>query len=188
MSNGTVWISKALAFVFAWLALGGCQAQGQTSRASPREWKTLSLAIVGYNYTNRYINTFEVDGAGGGNLFVSSPTSGGGGTTCCALYMPGLPGLKLTIRWQDAGCIYHTKSTTSNEVFEHIYHTYKEAEVPVEDLGGLQPRYLEVHFYPDGTVQAAATQQESPPRLKLPKQREDRDPYQLCPGDKSPAE
>lgn len=49
-----------------------------------------SLGIVGYNYTNRAINTFTIDGAGGGNLYVSSPASGGGGTTCCVPYVPGI--------------------------------------------------------------------------------------------------
>jgi hypothetical protein len=42
-----------------------------------------ALAIVGYNYTERYIDSFHVNGQGGGNLYVSGPTAGGGSSACC---------------------------------------------------------------------------------------------------------
>jgi hypothetical protein len=44
--------------------------------------RRVSLEINGFNYTDLYIDSFEVNGQGGGNLFVSSPTSGGGGGVC----------------------------------------------------------------------------------------------------------
>ena len=31
----------------------------------------------------------------------------------------------------------------------------------------VDPKYLEVHFYPDGHIEVAATREASPPRLKL---------------------
>ena len=60
----------------------------------------VSLEINGFNYTDLYIDSFEVDGQGGGNLFVSSPTSGGGGGVCCVSLTPGtrLP-VPLNIKW-----------------------------------------------------------------------------------------
>ncbi|MBC7993450.1 MAG: hypothetical protein H7Z15_09445, partial [Rhizobacter sp.] len=41
--------------------------------------KSYSVVAYGYNYTDTYIDSFEVDGAGGGNLEVSTPTAPGGG-------------------------------------------------------------------------------------------------------------
>jgi hypothetical protein len=65
--------SKVILIVWLLAAMTGC------SRAKP-----VGLAIEGYNYTNRFIDSFTVtdedgNGAWGGNVFLSSPTSGGGG-------------------------------------------------------------------------------------------------------------
>lgn len=109
-----------------------------------------SVVAYGYNYTDLYIDSFEVDGAGGGNLVVSTPTSGGGGHTCCAHVTSGLPlGTTFNIRWtrdRERWCEQDVALT---------------APIPIE------PRYLEVHFYPDGKVEIEVTQKASPPRLKL---------------------
>lgn len=74
-------------------------------RASSTDSGPVSLALVGYNYTDRYIDTFSVDGQGGSNLFVSSPTSGGGGSVCCATYWPGLKDYKVKVRWQSGASL-----------------------------------------------------------------------------------
>jgi hypothetical protein len=68
--------------------------------AAPVITQSISLEINGFNYTDLYIDSFEVNGQGGGNLFVSSPTSGGGGGVCCVSFTPGtrLP-VQLTIKW-----------------------------------------------------------------------------------------
>ena len=110
--------------------------------AGPAITQRVSLEINGFNYTDLYIDSFEVNGQGGGNLFVSSPTSGGGGGVCCVSFGPGsrLP-IKLTIkRWCE-----------------------KEALV----MGPIpaNPRHLGVHFFPDGRIEAEIT--ENYPELKL---------------------
>jgi len=112
--------------------------------------KRYSVTAYGYNYTDLYIDSFEVDGAGGGNLEVSLPDAGGGKHTCCATLTSGLPvGTPFTIKWtrdRARWCEQTVKLTTP---------------IPVA------PRYLEVHFYPDGHIEIAATVEASAPRLKL---------------------
>lgn len=117
------------------------------SRGLPKNY---SVVAYGYNYTDLYIDSFEVDGAGGGNLEVSTPTSPGGGHTCCAMVTAGLPlGTKFNIKW--------TRDRKR----------WCEQDVPLTKPIPPEPRYLEVHFYPDGHIEIEATQQASPPRLKL---------------------
>ena len=112
--------------------------------------KRYSVVAYGYNYTDLYIDSFEVDGAGGGNLEVSIPTAGGGKHTCCTTLVSGLPlGTEFTIKW-----------TRDRE-------RWCEQTVKLTQPIPLDPHYLEVHFYPDGHIEIEATQQASPPRLKL---------------------
>lgn len=124
------------------------------------------LLIQGYNYTNYYIDSFTVNGAGGGNIFVSSPTTGGGKSVCCYSFNPA-GSEKVTIRWAASYCMY----STTNE-FGGTHHWRKslfhEVQVPVERIQTQEPTALEVHFFPDGHVEAAVTSGYSPPRLKLP--------------------
>lgn len=51
--------------------------------------KRIELALTGYNYTDRYIDQFEVDGQGGGNIAVSGPNTAGNGSSCCVSYRSG---------------------------------------------------------------------------------------------------
>jgi hypothetical protein len=149
---------------------------------------SVSLALIGYNYTNRHINTFTVDGQGGGNLYVSSPTSGGGGSVCCVPYWRGLKDYKVIVRWQHGACYYPIRSRTSGEVFDELHFFYKEVEVTVDDLSPNIPSNFEVHFYPDGSVKAAVTEFMSMPRLSLRKDRRDSTRYPRCPNDQKPSE
>jgi Protein of unknown function (DUF3304) len=112
--------------------------------------KRYSVVAYGYNYTDTYIDSFEVDGAGGGNLAVSTPTAPGGGHTCCMTLVSGLPlGTEFKIKWtrdRKRWCEQIVKLTST---------------VPID------PRYFEVHFYADGHIEVEATQQASAPRLQL---------------------
>jgi len=170
-----------------WPALAGCQprdvAQSVPLHYEPRR---VSLGVTGYNYTNREISDFSVNGHGGGNLEVSSPTSGGGGTVCCVPHVVTNNQRIVTVRWQSGACYYHVKSTISDEIHEHIHWFYKEAEVKIEPPMTQNPQYMEVHFYPDGSIKAAVSEHAGGPRLKLPKEREDRTSYPRCPNDKEP--
>jgi hypothetical protein len=175
------------------LALCAC-TKAVKSQATPsgssvyKEPRPVSLALVGYNYTNRYINEFSVGGRGGGNLYVSSPTSGGGGTACCAKHWPGVKGYKVTVRWQSGACYYRVRASDSDDVYQTLHSYYKEAEVAVDDRAGERARYMEVHFYPDGSVQVTATEQPSAPQVALSKAREDRTRYPRCPNDEKPGQ
>jgi len=100
--------------------------------------KRYSVVPYGYNYTDTYIDSFEVNGAGGGNLEVSIPTAGGGGHTCCMTLVSGLPlGTEFKIKWtpdRTRWCDQTVRLTNP---------------VPIE------PRYFEVHFYLDGHIESA---------------------------------
>ncbi|WP_375769807.1 DUF3304 domain-containing protein [Archangium gephyra] len=110
----------------------------------------VSLEIDGFNYTDLYIDSFEVNGQGGGNLFVSSPTSGGGGGVCCMSFSPGtnLP-VQLRIKW--------TRERKR----------WCEKEALLTGPVPANPRYLGVHFFPDGHIEAEITENDPEPRLRL---------------------
>lgn len=158
----------------------------QVMEAIPYPSGTVNLAIVGYNYTRRYIADFSVDGNGGGNIMVSTPSSGGGGTSCCEPYLPGLTDYKVKVRWQADACMFHTYSQGSKETNDNIHSFYKEIEVPVIEDFSTAPKYMEVHFYPDGKVAVTVTDSESSPRLRLSDSRQDTSKFPRCPGDKKP--
>ena len=123
------------------------------------EEKSKMLGIVGYNYTHRYIDSFDVEGQGGGNIYLSTATSGGGGTSCCIGYNPRLKlPIQMRVRWtfgykRDA----KGKIVLPNETHE----TIAELHGPVPN----DPQQLEVHFMPDGTVQLRITREYSLPML-----------------------
>lgn len=145
-----------------------------------------SLALVGYNYTSRYMHSFSVNGQGGGNLYVSSATSGGGGTVCCISYVKGRPAGEVTVRWQAGGCLFRVPGGLTDGS-THLAHSYfREIKVKVDPRIPIRPRNFEVHFYPDGHVEAAITDEESLPRLVYSKSREDRSDYPRCPDEKEP--
>jgi hypothetical protein len=128
------------------------------------------LLIQGYNYTDAYIDSFTVNGAGGGNIFVSSPTSGGGGSVCCYSFNPhSLRPIQLKIRWAASYCMEHKANPYAfgPRFVDERKTLWREAQVPLSAVS-TQAMALEVHFYPDGHVEAAVTPGYSPPRLKLP--------------------
>jgi hypothetical protein len=175
------------------LSLGACSENGATIGKSkrarvPTNGAKVELTLTGYNYTTRYIDHFSVNSNGGGNLYVSSPTSGGGGSTCCVTYIVGVPRWKVLVRWQADACSYDHVTTSNGENFYDIYRYFKEAEVEVDRPFATRPNNFEVHFYPDGHIEAAVTEGDSAPRLKLEKEREDKALYKQCPNDKRPEE
>lgn len=144
------------------------------------------LAITGYNYTSQHIESFSVNGQGGGNVFVSTATSGGGGSVCCIRYRPGRPVTKVKVRWQSGGCYYQERSPASKEVYDMVYPYFKEREVVVDSDIPVDPQVLEIHFYPDGSLKAAISAGVSLPRLRLDPAREDKSDYPRCPNEKKP--
>lgn len=191
--RGIVAGCRAIAFtllsVMMATAVTGCDAREASSGkptasefAASRE--PVGLTIYGYNYTNRYIDQFYVNGNGGGNLFVSGPGGGGGGSVCCFSYTPGTPAPKtVTVKWQHGACKY---KETKDSTYAYTHPFFKTIEVPVNPKIPANPGYFEVHFYPDGHVEAAITEHSSPPRLILSEDREDRSDYPRCPNDQKP--
>jgi hypothetical protein len=144
----------------------------------------LSLSILGYNYTNRAIAQFTVNGNGGDSVEVSTPNSGGSGTTCCVRYDPDIKNFSVVVRWVNAECIYRMRTTTEGDADE-IFYFYKQVAVPVKRIGD-KHKFLEIHFYPNGEVQAVVTDEMSAPELKLSPDRIDRSPVPRCKNDEKP--
>lgn len=148
--------------------------------------KRFDLTLAGYNYTNRYIDEYSVDGHWGGNLSVSESGSAGGGSAGSVAYFDIGGKQTVKVRWQSGACYFTTKSTISNDTYKHIHSFYKEAEVEVDGGKTSQPNYLEVHFYPDGTVKAIVTETTSRPAIIVGSANEDRSEFPRCPNDKKP--
>jgi hypothetical protein len=164
-----------IALLASALVLGCAQAEAPgangaaSATATPTPGEPLELLIQGYNYTDDYIDSFTVNGQGGGNLFVSGPYSGGGKSVCCVSYRPGTPlPIKLKVRWVGAYCM---EFETSKYGRTNAYRKglWREAEALAVDLSHGKPRALEVHIFPDGHVEAAITEGESDPRVILPR-------------------
>jgi hypothetical protein len=142
------------------LASAGCDLKGAAiaSVVAPRKAAEASdggvtvhdLTLYGYNYTDSEIGSFEVNGHGGGNVEVSIPDAGGGKSACCiAVLSPLQQAMPIKIKW-----------TRDSE-------TWCEQEVSLKLTLPAKPRFFEVHFYLDGHIEVAVTEESSPPRLVL---------------------
>lgn len=154
-----------VALCFLLLALNACHAQGATEKP-PVSGQTVWLTMIGYNYTDHYIDNYSVNGAWGGNVFISDSDSGGSKDACCVRWVVGqsLP-VMVHIRWESSACVY-TKNV-EGENFERAKQFYSEKDVSLKGPIPSDPQYFETHFYPDGHVEVAITSDISPPRLKL---------------------
>lgn len=167
---------KWMAFLLsAWMLVGlqACaQVPGLNARSERSSGESVALLIQGYNYTDDYIDSFTVNGQGGGNLYVSSPTSGGSGSVCCVSYVPGvkLP-MKVKVRWTASYCMRQVANPYSfgQRTFEDRIPIWREAEALVDDRSNGHPYALEIHIYQDGHVEGSVTRGESPPRVVLPR-------------------
>lgn len=157
------------------------------AKVIPEKIEAINLAITGYNYTDRYINDFSVNGNGGGNIYVSSPAGGGGGSTCCATYVSGDKAWKVRVEWQIGGCTFDNSVNDDGSLVYSIHPYYKEVEVQIDPKIPDNPKYLEVHFYPDGHIEAAVTENRSAPRLILERNRENKTSRLVrCPDGRRP--
>lgn len=170
--------------------LAGCRAEemSELSKVSVTGTENVELAgltLVGYNYTDREIAQFSVNGSGGGNLQVSGPNGGGGGSVCCVNYVPGIEGKQYRIRWHATSCRYGESGAGAAYSYS-LHRFYKELDVTVVAPEVNNPRYFEVHFFPDGTVKAKVTAEASPSILSLASDRKaGRSPQ--CPNNVEPS-
>jgi hypothetical protein len=131
---------------------GALSVLERNSYATQGKLRTHGLTIIGYNYTDYGFYSYQVDYRGGGNLEPSTLTAGGSKSTCCfSLYTPMSDFRKVKVKW-------------SRGLSEDIWC---EMNVPLKGPLPAKPEYLEVHFYQDGHVELAITEEPSPPRLKL---------------------
>jgi hypothetical protein len=123
------------------------------------------LAIMGYNYTDRAISDFSVNGAWGANVFLSTPTAGGGSTMCCVV----MDRDTKTPFWINVRYKMSALETYPPRKMIEPPAPYKKARVEVTGPIPADPGYIESHFYPDGHIEAAISGSDgpSPPRLKL---------------------
>ena len=121
------------------------------------EEKSKMLGIVGYNYTHRYIDSFDVEGQGGGNVFLSDHEGGGGSTYCCIGYNPMRPlPIRMKVRWTFG----YKRNAQGMIVLPNETH---EASAELAGPVPLKPRFFEVHFMPDLRVQLRITDDRSAP-------------------------
>jgi hypothetical protein len=123
------------------------------------------LGIMGYNYTDRAVADFSVNGAAGSNVELSTTTAGGGKMSCCVA-------LGRNIKapfWIDIE--YKMSALESYPPRRMIEPSGKYMKARVEVKGPIppDPSYLEIHFYPDHHIEATISGADGPlpPRLKL---------------------
>jgi hypothetical protein len=130
-----------------------CDAKGNN--------EPVALSIEGFNYTDRPISSFSINGTGGGNIMLSTPTNGGGKTVCCISIRPNtqLP-ITMNIEWtwdrveDDTGKVLKA---------EEKRNFIAELKGPIP----ANPIQFEVHIYQDGHAEIAVSNTYSQPRMKL---------------------
>ncbi len=146
-------MKRMLSAAVAALALTACQK-------SPQEEPKM-LGITGYNYTDRYIDGFSVNGQGGSNVLLSDDSDGGGKTTCCIVWRPGtaLP-VAMFVEW--------TYGIEGNLQTGEVYREPETHRVEAELKGPVpqNPTIFVVHFYPNNTVQLEVAEDYPKPRLR----------------------
>lgn len=166
-----------------------CYAQSKKSSLEKIKERHVLLGLTGYNYTDRYISSYSINGAGGGHIFLSTPTSGGSGVTCCIkLSKNSTIPIRVKVRWQVDGCRYVENNPRTGASVEVRHFYYKETDVDVQRMTTDEPAQIETHFYPDGTVKVLLTKDESSPRLSLNGRRPDKSLFPWCKNEKKPAE
>lgn len=190
LNRENFWQASYFILVVALMAmLPACRAQHSRAAAQVEmaDDQYVLLDFVGYNYTDRYIGNYSIDGQGGGDVRLSSPTSGGGGIVCCVKLLKGKANpVIVRVRWQFNGCTYLVKSMITGRAHEYTHDFYKEADVEIYPVAGINPSHLESHFYPDGSVQLQLTEHLSLPRLSLDEKRPDQSKFPRCKNDKKP--
>jgi hypothetical protein len=180
----------AARFMISFFIVANCYAQqSEISGGKKRNDGYIVLGLLGYNYTDRHISDYSVNGGGGGNISMSSPTSGGSGVSCCVRFSKSYTGpIQVKVRWQVDGCVYLIKDDRTGKADKVRHYYYKETEVDVQRVPGEIPKYIETHFYADGTVRVRLAEHGSAPLLALNEKRPDKSHFPKCKDDKKPEE
>ncbi|WP_411834694.1 DUF3304 domain-containing protein [Pseudoxanthomonas mexicana] len=142
--------------LLAFLPLAGCAQDPEPG-----------LGIHSYNYTDRAITSFSVDGTWGGDVRVSTPTAGGGGATCCMrVPLVGLLPKTYNVRWIAQAC--RERVWGDGQWIINYRSGWREKQVQYAGPLPANPLYFEVHFYPNDDIRIEITDDYTPPRLILP--------------------
>jgi hypothetical protein len=180
-------LSKLIAFIFCFGFFYAGSVYSGNGEAEKDPDRPYLLGIIGYNYTDRNISQFRVNGAGGDEVNLSSPGSGGSNITCCVqLDKKTKFPIAIIVEWQFDGCIYKMQSPLTKTIYKNRHHYFRKTKVDVPEITSSPPQYMEIHFYPDGKVEAAITNHFSQPRLQLDPNRPDRSQFPRCKNDEKP--
>jgi hypothetical protein len=180
-------ILRSFLFMVSLPVITASDARAEKSAREQLKEKYFLLGLVGYNYTDRHISDYAVNGAGGADIRLSSPTGGGSGITCCVrLKKRSVIPSRIKVRWQYDGCVYVMRNDRTGAIDWVRHYYYKEAEVDLKRTDSGTPGYIETHFYPDGTVQVRSTDDFSSPDLKLDPRRADKSNFQKCKNNEQP--
>jgi hypothetical protein len=107
--------------------------------------KPILLNITGFNYTGRYIDSYSVNNAYGGNLFEHSA---GGSGACCLSFKPSskVP-FTVKVEW-----LLADKRDFENKKWIAMPDEKHTTTVTINGPIPKNPSEFEVHFLPDGTV------------------------------------
>ncbi|WP_321859997.1 DUF3304 domain-containing protein [Burkholderia cenocepacia] len=129
------------------LLLGGaCWAHAQTASYGP-------YRVIGYNYTDRSIYSFTIDGFGAGGSAAHKP--GGGGKSVCCMEVPREKKI-----WQVKIMYELTQDQYKNNLPFDVYET----DIPVPALPRKSQGYIEFHFLPNRKIEAKWVESPTDPR------------------------
>ncbi len=111
--------------------------------------------VVGFNYTDRGVYSFVVDGFGAGSVHARQ-FGGGGGTMCCM----SVPRGKKT--WH----VRITYDLTPEEDARNQAPDIVETDVAVPALPNRRDGYIEFHFLPDRKIDARWVAYPTMPRMR----------------------
>lgn len=183
------------------LVLGGCNGRASKGEVigenantaanvipSTRAGEQHELTFHGFNYTNRYIDKYSVNGHGAGHLRVSGRHGGGGSSVCCFVYSQEMTPAVVTVKWQHGGCKYDVEANPGEKAFQFTHSYFKTSTIAIDQPVPENPNFINVHFYQDGTVKVNLSSKPVKPRLDLAEAREDKSSYTRCPDGKKPSQ
>ena len=116
--------------------------------------KPVTLSLIAYNYTGRYIDSYSVDGQGGGNAY---ETTAGVRVVCCLSFRPDskLP-FTVKVEW-----VFGREEDAQRRVTRP--QEKRSATATVYGPIPKEPSEFETHFLPDGSVRVFITEMRSDP-------------------------
>ena len=99
--------------------------------------------VIGYNYTDRHISNFTVDGFGGGASHAHE-AGGGGGIVCCLAIPKRAKTLHIEVELE----------WTKEQYEKNSPHETFEANIPVPVLENKHDGFIEFHFLPQQRIEA----------------------------------